>query len=563
MLSLYLHYVSSMETGDVEVYKKVYTSFNKAIEDLDETILSYVSDRKAEKNYRIVGKDEFDLRKLKYDNTLPVGSYCFKKKKSSAWIYKKTVLEGRIWNGAKMDKIGKIGVLQEINVPVDTKLINLIRTIQMEAQLEIVGTCTDTDIIKESPVIREQTHDKYVTGVSKPTHYEHGHHVSFIQELKDKLSQKALEKSQEKLESGKITEIPKQEHENEHLCFLNALNEQRTKLVRITPPPSPDNRLGRVLPDPVKDVSGPMADQKDPMADQKDQKDYTDGTEDTEDIAGILPDVPQLEIYDVPEQVPITITISGYSNYNDEEDETDSYWTSEAEQDETDEEESSTQSNESDEEDRNDSRPVYQTEKLFPDERVIIYQNPLYGYSEHQTDPYDYEPLPSEEQYTACRRSSEEYLPDFPDIPYIPYEDLVPGVIAESEETVPLLNSYDNEYLNYHNNDLNYHKATAPVSDNTIENMINDILNMINQTKDETSETLAQIEIDTTNRANSVKYSLDEDVMNLSTPCGSASDLSIKKDLSEFSSDSNYDEYGQIDYTETMQQIDEYYRNFC
>ena len=125
MLNIYLIYTSSIETGDVDISKRIYTSFNKASEDIDLVIDEYITNRKSENNYQVINKEDFNIKKLNKDSTVKSGGYFFCKKKSNATIYKKIVTEGW-WNGTKIEKIGKIGILSEINIPVDDKLLRFI-----------------------------------------------------------------------------------------------------------------------------------------------------------------------------------------------------------------------------------------------------------------------------------------------------------------------------------------------------------------------------------------------------------------------------------------------------
>ena len=273
MLNVYLIYVSSLETGDVDISKCVYTSYGKAIEEIDNMIQQYVTDRKAEKAYRIVSKDEFDRKKLNKDSTISVGSYIFRKKKSSAWIYKKVTVEGRIWNGSKLEKVGKIGVLPEINIPVDKKLLKLIHIIQDQNRetesIESQHTCEETSYNTYRERMRELNNDEIKSEETEdaeeedlevldenesddeyncikpiPSNYQHGQHVSFIKELKERLEKRrnsimAIDILETKVKIGE----PNEDHQH----FINNLSSIRANLYHVTPPPSPDFGLGRVI----------------------------------------------------------------------------------------------------------------------------------------------------------------------------------------------------------------------------------------------------------------------------------------------------------------------------
>ena len=294
MLNIYLIYVSSIETGDVNVSKRVYTSFGKAKDDIDGMIKQYVTDRKSENNYRIVNKSEFDVKKLNKDSSMSIGGYFFCKKNSSSWIYKKVVVEGRIWCGSKLEKVGKISILSEINIPVDKKLLRLIKNIQDEKE-DVIGSGESLELIKSSestkselteltelsePIIKtnvmndlfkelvqniskkdsidtydydeedteseeiESDTDNYTISRSNPSNYEHGKHVSFIHELKMKLEKRRCSIMNFEVPISNI-EIGKPN--DEHLVFINTLSNIKNKLTRITPPSSPNFNLGRVI----------------------------------------------------------------------------------------------------------------------------------------------------------------------------------------------------------------------------------------------------------------------------------------------------------------------------
>ena len=208
-MNIYLICVASLETGDVDIFKNVYSSFGDAIKNIEEVIKEYLNDRNFDKSYKIVQKDDFNLKLLNKDSTLKVGSYCFKKKKSSVCIYKKVVVTGTLWNGEKFIKVGKISVLPEININYDNKCKKTAKTI----------------IQRKKSV----------------SNYEHGQHVSFIHELKRKL--KPTDNTNDIIEKSLIKHNFNKDHEN----FITSLSKTKTNLSRITPPPSPDFGLGRVV----------------------------------------------------------------------------------------------------------------------------------------------------------------------------------------------------------------------------------------------------------------------------------------------------------------------------
>ena len=68
MLNIYLIYVSSLETGDVNISKKIYTSFGKSLDDIDTTVQKYIKERKLEKLSIILSKDDFSEKGLRTEN---------------------------------------------------------------------------------------------------------------------------------------------------------------------------------------------------------------------------------------------------------------------------------------------------------------------------------------------------------------------------------------------------------------------------------------------------------------------------------------------------------------
>lgn len=214
MLNIHLIYVSSLETGDVEISRKIHTSFIGAVEDIDNVIQKYITDKKLENNFKILSKEEFDNKKLIKDTSLLAGGYCFRKKKSSVNIYKKIVIEGKLWNGYKIEKIGKMGIISDISIPVDNKLLQFVQS----------------DNLKE-------VKDELVINLDqpKPSNYEHGKHVSFIQELKDRLDKRR--------NSIMNIEVPEKSEIVENK-FAKSLTESKNNLKHVTPPPSPNFGLG-------------------------------------------------------------------------------------------------------------------------------------------------------------------------------------------------------------------------------------------------------------------------------------------------------------------------------
>ena len=246
MLNVYLTYVSSLETGDVNISKRVYTNHGKAIDDIDSMIEQYVKDIKSENAYKVVLKEDFDIKKLNKDSTVPIGGYVFERKKSSVAIYKKAVVEGRVWNGSKLEKVGKIGILPEINIPVDKKLMKLIEAIQDGSSEDLVGSDEnksprDVEIPEapEGPDSVSNRLDQYQYIKKGPSNYEHGKHVSFINELKNKL----VRRTNTNVIIEKMIETNKPN--SDHIKFLSDLSLIKSRLNHISPPVTPV--MGRIV----------------------------------------------------------------------------------------------------------------------------------------------------------------------------------------------------------------------------------------------------------------------------------------------------------------------------
>jgi len=137
-----------------------------------------------------------------------------------------------VWNDYKIEKIGKIGILSEISIPIDEKLLQLIIPSTNPSI-----TPQNKEISKEIKVVKEITE----IGMNQPTpsNYEHGQHVSFIQELKEKLQRRRVSIQ------GSPSVSQDRTFEN---TFVNSINESKNKLKHVTPPPSPNFGLGRIVP---------------------------------------------------------------------------------------------------------------------------------------------------------------------------------------------------------------------------------------------------------------------------------------------------------------------------
>ena len=218
MLNIYLIYVSSLETGNTEIFKNSYTSFNKALSEIDLMIDQYVIDRKAEKSFRVFLKEDFDIKKISRDISIPIDCYCFEKDKSTVNVYKKILIEGRFWNGAKLIRIAKIGILPEINIPVDSKLLRLINA---------VSEISEPFEIPDAPTFC----DSYKTIKLTPSNLEHGKHVSFIHELKEKLELRNKKENISVILPNKVTNQPNEKHQK----FINELNDMKGKLKSVSP----------------------------------------------------------------------------------------------------------------------------------------------------------------------------------------------------------------------------------------------------------------------------------------------------------------------------------------
>lgn len=232
MLNLYVIYISSMESGDVVTYDQLYNSHGKAQNGIDKAIQQYAQDRKS--SFVIKLKDEFDTKELVKDDSISVGTYCFKRKQSSACIYQKVLVEGRLWNGSKLVKVGKIGILPEISIPANI----------LKQHVPSVPSVSSVSVISnKSDVTKELSEEDFVltTRTKDPTNYEHGQHVSFIQELKNSLT-KRRESILGKIDKNDIEmNAPTPEHQQ----FISSLQLAKTILTHVTPPPSPE--LGRVI----------------------------------------------------------------------------------------------------------------------------------------------------------------------------------------------------------------------------------------------------------------------------------------------------------------------------
>jgi len=232
MLNIYLIYVSSTDIGDIDVVKKVYTSFGKATADIDNVIKQYTKERGVENLSRIVCKKDFSLKELNKDKTFPVGGYCFKKKRSSVTIYKKVLCEGRLWNSTEIELVGKIGLLPEINIPVDKRLIKIFQLAleEMEDETDIETTETDSE--------DEMDNYNYFDPSKIYNNYEHGQHVTFIHELKNKLETRRTSMNIE-------DPTPYIDSNLEKEIFIMELKNTKDLLRATTPPLRP--KLGKVV----------------------------------------------------------------------------------------------------------------------------------------------------------------------------------------------------------------------------------------------------------------------------------------------------------------------------
>lgn len=233
MLNIYLIYISSIETGDVTIYPKVYSNFGRATNDIDLVIKSYVENKQLTDNYVIIPKDNFDEKKIRKESNTGEGYYYFKKMKSSVSIYKKEIIEGRLWNGSKLVKVGKIGISTEINIPVDDKLIRLVNSNKHENNIT-----TDSDLSED---------DNYqAIPVTNPSNYDHGNHASFIHEIKLALATRrnSILNIEENIKKNKIDNSHEKEDQGN---LLNILASMKEKLSHVTPPPSPDFGMGRIV----------------------------------------------------------------------------------------------------------------------------------------------------------------------------------------------------------------------------------------------------------------------------------------------------------------------------
>ena len=200
MLNIYLIYISSRETSDVNVIDKIYTSFRKATNDIDNVIQKYIKERYVENSSVIISKKDFSLKKLNINKELLVGGYCFKKKKNSATIYKKVLFPGRVWNSTQIELVGKIGILSEINIPIDNKLMRIIKlAAENIGDISNISNISDiSDNIDNIDNIDDSDNsdidnididsNPYKIKTTTVSNYEHGQHVSFIQELKNKIN---------------------------------------------------------------------------------------------------------------------------------------------------------------------------------------------------------------------------------------------------------------------------------------------------------------------------------------------------------------------------------------
>ncbi len=280
MLNIYLIYVSSLETGDVNIIDRVFTNFSKAVDNLDYTMEKYIKDRNAEKTSRIVLKDKFSEKDLRKDSTFIVDSYCFKKKKSSVWIYKKVIDEGRLWNAHKIERIGKIGILSEIHIPIDKKLLRLFDDIRSDMLDQIAGN-TCEDFSEESEESEDDT-DEYNITMPNPSNYEHGQHVNFIYELKQKLHNR-----RNSIDLGRLKHLENKEFTNfTNENFILSLNETKKSLTNITSPSSP--KLGRIIDftlyeEPLFEISSDLSESSEIINNMNDDMDEDDMDEDDMD----------------------------------------------------------------------------------------------------------------------------------------------------------------------------------------------------------------------------------------------------------------------------------------
>lgn len=208
-------YISS-EDGDVEHYRKVYKSFSQAADDLDNVIQDYIKEKCIDNRTRVMTED-VTISELLRDKKFPVNHYHIKKNASNAIIYKKMVVPGMLVNGAKVERVGKIGI-SEIRIPVKEPVKRPPTRIPRKGKIE------DNDMFEESDESFE-----VVTAVAA-TNYEHGQHVSFIHELKSVLDQRNAKVIKVDVERAKVEPHP------DHVKFLTSLSDTKRGLKHVTPP---------------------------------------------------------------------------------------------------------------------------------------------------------------------------------------------------------------------------------------------------------------------------------------------------------------------------------------
>lgn len=272
MLNIYCIYFSSVKTGDVELYDEYFASFKDACKNINDAIEYYVKENGKEKSYIVMSKDEFDEKKINKDSDIKVGFLIFKKKNSNAVIYSKSVVEGRLWNGSKVKMIGKIGV-KEITInkfycndriknsnsnnnenensedkDSENGNDNNNNDSENDNDRDVNDRNDDSDDYNDNDKNGMDVFKSFRTlklETKKPTYYEHGKHVSFIGELKNVLGQRSTDDIVCKvnlLENSRKNFVDIDQRD-----LIDDLQNTKEKLNKITPPPSPEYGLGRVV----------------------------------------------------------------------------------------------------------------------------------------------------------------------------------------------------------------------------------------------------------------------------------------------------------------------------
>lgn len=179
MMNAYGIYISSLETGDTHI-TRTCSKYNTAITSLKKVTEDYIESRCLSQKSEIIAKIEFNFDHVRKRHERANG-YFFCLGNDSVDIYRKTTDFGYFKNSTSLDKVAKIGICE-------ITIASPIPEAPTFPSSEVYNPVNYNNNNSTTISIKTRDFDIVAQNTNRDNNFQHGKHVTFIEELKNRLA---------------------------------------------------------------------------------------------------------------------------------------------------------------------------------------------------------------------------------------------------------------------------------------------------------------------------------------------------------------------------------------